>query len=135
VSSVPPDPLSKGAAAGLWDTYTLTLRTWAFLLGAVGLVFQAAGHTLLDRFDLRGAASRGLAWLESPRGGTPARFLRGALLLGAGALGVLRPAGATSFLMVLASGLVAFIGLRQIFDLVLGAGPADGTAASTGGLR
>jgi hypothetical protein len=135
VSSVPPDPLSKGAAAGLWDTYTLTLRTWAFLLGAVGLVFQAAGHTLLDRFDLRGAASRGLAWLENPRGGTPARLLRGALLLGAGALGVLRPAGATSFLMVLASGLVAFIGLRQIFDLVLGAGPGDGTAASTGGLR
>ena len=60
VSSVPSDSLSKAAAAGLWDAYTLTLRTWALLLGAIGLVFQAAGHTLLERFNL--GAPRAEAW-------------------------------------------------------------------------
>ncbi|HVQ30171.1 MAG TPA: hypothetical protein VMV21_11355 [Vicinamibacteria bacterium] len=135
VSSVPSDSLSKEAAAGLWDAYTLTLRTWALLLGAIGLVFQAAGHTLLERFDLRGAANRALGWLENPPGAR-AQLFRAALLLGAGALGVLRPAGATSFLMVVASGLVAFVGLRQIFDLVLGAVPeGQAAAAATGALR
>ena len=59
VSSLPPDPLVKGAAAGLWDAYTPTLRTWAFVLGAIGLVFQAASHTLLERFDIQVAAKTG----------------------------------------------------------------------------
>lgn len=135
VWSLPSDALAKGAAAGLWDAYTLTLRTWAFVLGAIGLVFQAAGHTLLERFDPQVAARRALAWLENPPGGTRARLLRAALLLGAGAMGVLRPAGVASFLMVLASGLVAFVGLRQIFEIALGARPVGETAASTGAVR
>ena len=135
VSSLPPDPLVKGAAAGLWDAYTPTLRTWAFVLGAIGLVFQAASHTLLERFDIQVAAKRALAWLEDPPGGRRARFLRAALLLGAGALGVARPAGAASFLVALASGLVAFVGLRQMFELALGALPDGEAAASTGTVR
>ena len=62
-------------------------------------------------------------WPRDPPGGRRALLLRGALLLGVGALGVMRPAGAASFLVTLASGLAAFVGPGKMFELALGALP------------
>jgi uncharacterized membrane protein HdeD (DUF308 family) len=132
VATLAPDDLSRGAAAGLWDAYTGSLRTWAFLLGGIGLVLQAAGQSLIERFDARATARRLLEWLTSPPETKGARLLRGGLLLGTGAFAALRPASAASALVVIMGALLALAGLREIFELALRAVPeADATAPPT----
>jgi len=120
-ASLPHDDLAKGAAAGLWNAFAGPLRTWAFVLGGIGLVLQAASRSLIARFDPRAEASRLLAWIEKPHGRTRERVIRALVLVGAGTFALLRPADAISFLVVLIGGMVAFVGLRELFEMVLGA--------------
>jgi hypothetical protein len=131
VSTVARDDLARQAAAGLWDAFTVTLRTWAFVLGGVGIVVLAAAHSLLQRFDPRQAAGRLFAWLERPPGGTRERLLRGALLIGVGAFALLRPGSAASALLVAGGGALAFVGLREIFDAAVRAVPEPEVAAAS----
>jgi hypothetical protein len=142
VSTLPPDELAKGAAAGLWDAFTASLHTWAFVLAAIGIVLEAAGSSLLGRFDPRATARSLLAWFEKPPLGTRARLLRGALMVGVGAFALLRPASAAALLLALVGGAVAFVGLREIFEVALRAvpeaeadAPAAPQAARRAGLR
>jgi hypothetical protein len=123
VTTVPHEELAKHAAAGLWDVFTSSLRTWAYVLGGIGLVLHAAGRSLAARFDPRATLGAALAWLETPPAGARGRLLRAAVLIAAGTFGLLRPAGAVSLLVVLAGGLLAFVGLREVFDLSLRAVP------------
>ncbi|HET7294350.1 MAG TPA: hypothetical protein VFM88_18140 [Vicinamibacteria bacterium] len=135
-SALPRDELAKGAAAGLWDAYMGSLRTWAYVLGGVGLVLQAAGHSLIERFDPREAARGLAAWLGRTPSGGRGRLLRGALLVGLGAFALVRPATAASLVVALFGALVGFVGLREIFDLVLRALPeTDAAQASSAGPR
>jgi hypothetical protein len=140
VGGLPQDELAKRAAAGLWDAYTGALRAWALVLGGVGIVLQAASQSLAARFDPRQTARRVAAWLEAPPGATRDRLLRGAVLAGAGSFAVLRPAATASALIVVGGALLAFVGLRQVFEAVPravadapSAGPAE--AARKAGLR
>jgi hypothetical protein len=135
VARLPREELAKGAAAGLWDAYTGSLGTWAFVLGGIGIVLVAASRSLAARFDPREAGRSFVAWLEAPPGGARGRLLRGALLLGAGAFALVRPALAASVVIALVGGLVAFAGLREIFELALQALPASEEAAPTAAVR
>jgi hypothetical protein len=117
VSALPKDELAKAAAAGLWDVFTGALRTWAFVLAAVGLVLQAAGHSLVQRFQPREVARAAGAWLERRR------LLRAVLAIGVGAFALLRPAGAASVLIAVLGGVLFFVGLGELFELVLRAIP------------
>jgi hypothetical protein len=140
VAGLPRDELAKGAAAGLWDAFTGSLRSWALVLGGVGIVLHAAGQSLVERFDPRETARRVAAWMMEPSRGPRARLLRGALLVAVGTGAVLWPASTLSLLAVLLGGLLAFVGLRQIFEIVPGAladtGPASaGAAARQAGYR
>jgi hypothetical protein len=129
---LPQGDLARNAAKGLWDAFAGSLRTWGFVLGGIGVVLQAAGHSLLERFDPRESGRRLLAWLENPPGGVRARVLRGAVLLVAGALTVLWPADAVSVIAVLVGGALAFLGLREIFEIVLRSVPESGVPAVSG---
>src|SRR6185436_20814037 len=51
VGMLPHDQLARQAAAGLWDAFFSALRTWGLVLAGIGIVFQAAGRSLLARFD------------------------------------------------------------------------------------
>jgi len=128
--SLPHDALAKGAAAGLWDAFARPLRTWAIVFGGVGLVLQAASRSLMGRFDPRLAAPRLLAWMENPPGGAPGRVLRAVLLVGGGTVALLWPARVVSLAVVLAGGILAFVGLREIFEMVLGPAPEPEAAAA-----
>jgi hypothetical protein len=121
--TLPHGELARDAAKGLWDHFAGALRTWGFVLGGIGLVLQAAGHSLLERFDPHASGRRLVAWLENPPGGARARLLRGVVLLVAGALAIVRPAHAVSVVVVLVGGGLAFVGLREIFEIALRAAP------------
>jgi hypothetical protein len=129
VSTLPRGDLAQAAAAGLWDAFTVSLRTWALVLGGIGIVLLAAGHSLFQRFDPRQAARGLVAWFETPPAGTKGRLLRSALLVGAGAFALVWPASAASLLLALAGGALAFIGLREIFETALRAMPEPDPAA------
>jgi hypothetical protein len=116
---LPHDELARSAARGLWDHFAGALRTWGFVLGGIGLVLQAAGHSLLERFDPHESGRRLLAWLENPPGGARARLVRGVVLLVAGALAIAWPTAAASVVVVLVGGGLAFVGLREIFEIAL----------------
>ena len=134
VGLVPHGELAREAARGLWDAFAGALRTWGFVLAAIGLVMQAAGHSLLERFDPQESGRRLLAWLGNPPGGVRARLVRGLVLLVAGALAALRPADAVAVVIVVVGGGLAFLGLREIFEIALRSGPGAVVAApSTGG--
>jgi hypothetical protein len=140
VSRLPHEDLARHAAAGLWDAYTGSLRTWAFVLAGTGLVLQAAGRSLVERFEVAQVARRIGAWLADPPGGTRGHLLRGSLLVVVGTFALVRPMAAASGLIMLLGGLLAFVGLRSLFDLVPRslAGPESGDlseAATTAGLR
>jgi hypothetical protein len=126
---LPHDELARNAARGLWDHFAGALRTWGFVLAGIGLVVQAAGQSLLERFDPQETGRRLLAWIENPPGGARARLVRGLVLLVAGALAIAWPAVAASVVVVLVGGGLAFVGLREVFEIALRAGPQPGAAA------
>jgi hypothetical protein len=128
VAALPHDPLAKEAAAGLWEVFTGSLRTWALVLAGIGLVLQSASQSLMARFDPAQAARRLLAWISTSPGGTRGRVLRAALLIAGGAFTLLRPADAVTLLAALCGGLLAFAGLREVFEMVLGGVPEHETA-------
>ncbi len=131
---LPHGDLARNAARGLWDAFFGSLRTWGFVLGGIGLVLQAAGHSLLARFHPQESGRRLLAWLENPPGGTRARLIRGGVLVAAGAFAVTRPVQAVSVVIVLVGGGLAFVGLREVFEIVFRAVPEPGAAPlATGG--
>jgi len=130
VATLPDDELAKRAAAGLWDAFTGSLRTWAFVLGGIGLVLEAASHSLVARFEPRETARRMVAWLEDPPGGVRGRVLRGLVLIGVGAFALLWPESAAALVVAGLGGLAAFFGLGEIFELALRAAPrSEGAAA------
>jgi uncharacterized membrane protein HdeD (DUF308 family) len=131
VTALPHDDLAKAAAGGLWDAFTGALRSWAIVLGGAGIVLLAAGESLIERFRPRETVGRALAWLETPPRGNRGRLARGAVLVGAGILAVLRPADTVSALVVLLGALLAFAGFRLIFEMV--PRPAGGVDASSPG--
>ena len=138
VALLPDDDLARRAAAGLWDAFTGTLRTWAFVLGGIGVVLYAAGESLGDRFDARQSARGLAAWFERPADRTRDRLLRGGVMVAVGALAVLRPAGMVYVLVTAAGAVLALFGLRQLFEIVprtpeAEAGP--GGAARKAGFR
>lgn len=136
VATLPHEELAKAAAAGLWDAFTGSLRTWALVLGGTGVVLLAAAHSLIERFDPRVEAERLAAWLANPPGGPRGRLLRAALLTGVGAYGLLRPASAVRLLVVAFGGLLAFVGLREFFEVLLRPpSAADAPAPSQGAGR
>jgi len=129
VSVLPADDLGKGAAAGLWDAFSGALRTWAYVFLGSGLVIQAAGRSLVERLDPRASARRLMGWLEGSAGGRWERLLRGVVLLGGGALIVLRPNDAVWLACVLLGGAIAYMGLREIFEIAHGAMPEPEAAS------
>jgi hypothetical protein len=130
---LPHGELARTAAAGLWDAFFGSLRTWGFVLGGIGIVLHAAGHSLLERFDPHASGRRLVAWLESPPGGARARLLRGLALLVAGALAIVRPGAAIAVVVVVVGGALAFVGLREIFEVALRAVPESAGATVSRG--
>ncbi len=118
-------PRTQGALAGLWSVALAGVPGWGLMFGGIGVVLAAAGSSLLERLDVRelGVRLRRLTVAEPRR--RRWRLLRGLALAAAGVLAVVAPGALLAVLTVVAGLLLAFVGLREIFGVVLHAAPAD----------
>jgi hypothetical protein len=132
VSSIPDLPLAQHAAAGAFDAFTRGLRQLALGLAGVGLVFASAAQSLAGRAWIIDTARAAGAWLAHPPPSTAQRLLRGALFLVAGTLTILRPAAAIAILTLAVGAALAFLGLVEVFRLVLRNVPDEGVAEDAG---
>ncbi len=125
ITRLAPDPAAGNALAGLWSVALAGLRGWEVAFGATGVVLAAAGSSLLERLDVVEVGRRALRLtLTTPR----RRSVRVARALGITAAGVIAaaaPGSVLNLLMVLTGIGLGFVGLRELFAVVLHAAPAD----------
>ena len=119
VGALPETPLAQAAAAGVYDAFAGGIRDLALGLAGVGLVFCAAAQTLVSRRWLPDMARDVRAWLVGKPASTGHQVLRGALFVVAGVAIVIRPSVTLSFLALAAGACLAFVGLQQLFQLVI----------------
>lgn len=123
VAGVIDTPRVGGAFAGLWSVALAGVPRWGVTYGAIGAVLAAAGSSLLERFDVDD-----LRRLARRIGATPVRrwvrVVRGVTVAALGMLAVLAPGETLSLLVVVAGLLVACLGLRELFAVVLHSTPA-----------
>lgn len=117
------DPAVGQAFAGLWWAFLSGFMAWALVLGGIGLVLVAAVHSLFERLDLEQMRGAFWRWLTTPPPNTWRWLLRGVTLLLVGGLISLAPNAALTIFAFLAGLVVFFIGLRELFRLLLRALP------------
>ena len=123
VSSSIGDPLARGAVAGVWDAAMAGLRSWAFLIGGIGLVLAAAGGSLMERLDPQEVWSWCRVHLFTLPAGRLARASYAALLILLGLLSVSRPSAAAATVILVAGASLTLVGLRELFAVVLASVP------------
>jgi len=122
------EPLERGAIAGLWRAYFTGLLAWGITLGGIGLLITAAATSLLETADPIRRGEELLRKVATPPR-TPGMILLWSLgITLAGGLVVANPVDAAAALTLLAGLGLCYIGLRELFRLVLGSLPEE-TAA------
>ena len=120
---VSPEALERGAIAGLWRAYFFGLLAWGITLGGIGLLVTAAATSLLEAADPIRRAEQLFRKLATPPR-TPGLILAWSLgMTLAGGLVVANPVDAAAAITLLAGLGLCYIGLRELFRLVLGALP------------
>jgi hypothetical protein len=125
-------PLASSAAVGLWDAFLAPLAGWALFLMGLGVLFVAAGTSLMEAFDplagLRAAGER----LLTPPPSRRSRLLWGLALLAAGTVAVQAPTFVARTAVVMVGVATVLLGARALFDLVLESVAASPAAVRTG---
>lgn len=125
VARLPADPRLGDAAAGLWTVALAGVPAWGLAYGGIGVVLAAAGSSLLERLDVPELARRLHDVVVTPPRRRRVQLARGLGLTALGLVAVAAPR-ATLTALVAAAGLgLAFVGLREVFAVVLHAAPAD----------
>ena len=119
------EALERGAIAGLWRAYFMGLLAWGVTLGGIGLLVTAAATSLLEAADPIRRAEQLFRNIATPPK-TPGLVLAWSLGMAvAGGLVVANPVDAAAGLTLLAGLGLCYVGLRELFRLVLGALPED----------
>ena len=125
------EALERGAIAGLWRAYFTGLLAWGITLGGIGLLITAAATSLLEAADpIRRAEALARTIATPPK--SPGLVLLWSLgLTILGGLVVAYPTDAAAATALLAGLGICYVGLRELFRLVLGALPEEtGSAAA-----
>ncbi len=118
------DQRTAGALSGLWTVALAGVPWWGLMYGGIGVVLAAAGSSLLERLDVSELGEHARDILIKPYQRPRTRLLRGVLVAATGTALVFAPRAVLAVVTVLAGLLVLFIGLREIFGVVLQSRPA-----------
>jgi hypothetical protein len=130
-AAVTPDPELRGVLHGLWAAFFGVLKLVAVIAGTVGLVLAAAGSTMLEAMDPFNRARAFFGWLTAPLR-PRARVGRAILFLAAGAYAAINPAGAATGVIAVVGLFLIYLGLREVFRLVIATAPgAEGRTVRT----
>jgi hypothetical protein len=119
------DPLTRGAGVGLWRTYMAGLTDWGLFLGGLGILFAGAATSVADGSDPVAWLGARLRRVAEPVDTAVGRFWRGLVLLLLGAIAVQYPAQVLQALVVALGLLLAFLGIRELFRLLLDAAESN----------
>ena len=119
LASLLQDPLKSGAAQGLWKVYMASLYSWGFFLAGISLLFAAAGHSLIESVDPVAGARKIGRLIVTPPSSRLSRILWGLIFLAVGLLAAAFPSDLLAGAVVLAGLGAAFIGIRELFRLIL----------------
>ena len=130
------EPLERGLAQGLWRTYLGELESWALFLAGFGLLAAAGATSLLESVDpLKNLRVAGML-LVAPPPMRAARTVWAIVLLGLGLTAIRFPREVMAAVSIVAGVCAAFVGLRELFRLLLETvGTTPETAAETGDRR
>jgi hypothetical protein len=124
------ETLERDAIAGLWRAYFMGLLAWGITLGGIGLLVTAAATSLLEAADPIRRAEQLFRTIATPPK-TPGLILLWSLgMTLVGGLVVANPVDAAAAITLLAGLGLCYIGLRELFRLVLGALPEETAAAA-----
>ncbi len=118
------EPLLRGAVQGLWRAYMVGLLAWSVFLGGLGVLFAAAGTSLLGTMSLAQSARPMTRVLFTPPQRAGRRIAWGAAWLAGGILAIVFPSELVTGAVVGAGVVAAFAGVRELFKLVLETAPA-----------
>jgi len=127
---VAPESLERGAIAGLWRAYFTGLAAWGITLGGIGLLVTAAATSLLEAADPIRRAEQMFRTLATPPKTAGLILLWSLGMAVAGGLIVANPVDAAAAITLLAGLGLCYIGLRELFRLVLGALPEETAAVA-----
>jgi hypothetical protein len=127
------EPALRGAMSGLWLAYFAGLRWVALVFAGTGLVFAAAGTTALEAADPFRHGRRLWDLVAGPTASSGLRVARGAALLAIGASAVGAPLVTLAALGVLGGIVLAYLGLREVFRVLLPQGPDEVLALGEAG--
>jgi MFS family permease len=125
------DELIGGAIAGLWHAFLTGLTTWALILGAIGLVLAAGVTSLLNRVELLAIGYAVRDWFMETHKKISIRLLQGFILLIIGFISILFPSFVLTAFAMIVGAVVFFIGMREIFSVILQAIPQTQTIQET----
>jgi len=113
------DEMIGGAIAGLWHAFLSGFMTWALILGAIGLVLAAGVTSLFSRVELLAIGNAIRNWFVETHKRMSIRLLRGFILLILGIIFAMFPSVVMTVLAMLVGAIVFFIGMREIFGVIL----------------
>jgi hypothetical protein len=113
------DPLARGAFVGIWGSFMSELDAWAILLAGLGVLFTAAGTSLLEAFDPLDWARRAAGAVATRPASRAGRVFWGLGLLGAGALTARAPSAVLTAAVVAVGLVIGVLGARELFRIVL----------------
>jgi len=119
------DAALGGALAGLWDSFAGGLIPRALAIGLAGIIFAAASASLFERVQLDSMIRSAALWFARAQPRPGAALTRAILLILIGGLAVLSPQFVVSLLAILCGAVVLFVGLEELFRLVLPALPVE----------
>jgi hypothetical protein len=127
-ATITPDPELRGVVHGVWVAYFEPVKLGAVIAGCIGIIVASAGSTMLEALDPLVRIKAFARWITEPLRPS-GRVVRAVLLLAAGGYAIVNPTTAAQVLVGLTGLLLVYMGLREVFRLVLARTHAIGTAA------
>jgi hypothetical protein len=119
LSGLAGDPAVGQALAGFWHAFLDDFMSWALVLGGTGIVLVAAVNSLFEQVKLEEIGRASWRWLFNPTTSKRQWLLRGMILLLVGGFLSLAPSAALTILAFLSGLVISFMGLRELFRLLL----------------